>query len=192
MSAVPTFRTRSPRLRTLTAAGLAGLVLAGCASTPTGSTEPTGGSSAASFESPAISGPAPTGTVGEAVVDVAITDAGGCVASPDTVAAGAVTFNVRNVDAVGVSEVELLSDQRIRGERENLAPGFDATFSATLDGGSYEIYCPAPVPTGRRSPSPARRPSPPATPPPCCSRPPSTTPTTSTPRSGSSSPPSTP
>ena len=73
---------------------------------------------------------------------MAITDAGGCVASPDTVAAGAVTFNVRNVDAVGVSEVELLSDQRIRGERENLAPGFDATFTATLDGGSYEIYCP--------------------------------------------------
>ena len=47
-----------------------------------------------------------------------------------------------NQDAAGVTEVELVSDERIRGERENLAPGFDDTFSVKLDGGSYEVYCP--------------------------------------------------
>lgn len=71
-----------------------------------------------------------------------VTDADGCVASPDTVPAGQVTFVINNLDAVGVTEVELVADQRIVGERENLAPGFDSTFSARLDGGSYEIYCP--------------------------------------------------
>ncbi len=75
-------------------------------------------------------------------VAITITADAGCVASPDTVAAGAITFNIANLDAVGVTEVELLSDERIRGERENLAPGFDATFSVNLDGGSYEIFCP--------------------------------------------------
>ena len=66
----------------------------------------------------------------------------GCVASPDTVPAGAVTFVVTNVDSLAVTEVELVADQRIVGERENLAPGFDSTFSARLDGGTYQLYCP--------------------------------------------------
>ena len=73
---------------------------------------------------------------------ITITDASGCAVSPDTVPAGPVTFTITNVDAAGITEVELLSDQRIRGERENLAPGFDDSFSATLDGGTYQIYCP--------------------------------------------------
>ena len=66
----------------------------------------------------------------------------GCIASPDTAPAGPVTFVISNVDALGVAEVELVSDQRIVGERENLAPGFDSTFSARLDGGTYQLYCP--------------------------------------------------
>ena len=90
--------------------------------------------------SAAASGSAGTGTPGQ--VTVTVTDADGCVASPDTVPAGQVTFVISNLDAVGVTEVELVADQRIVGERENLAPGFDSTFSARLDGGSYEIYCP--------------------------------------------------
>lgn len=148
MSAVST-RLRSPRLRALSAAALAGVLLAGCSTAATGAASSTAGnttvdstSAAGSVAAGTDASTGATGAAGEAVVDVQITDAGGCVATPDTVAAGAVTFNVANVDAVGVSEVELLSDQRIRGERENLAPGFDATFTATLDGGSYEIYCP--------------------------------------------------
>ncbi len=56
--------------------------------------------------------------------------------------AGQVTFVITNVDALSVTEVELVSDQRIVGERENLAPGFDSTFSARLDGGTYQVFCP--------------------------------------------------
>jgi iron uptake system component EfeO len=37
----------------------------------------------------------------------------------------------------------LLRDQRIIGEKENLAPGLDpVSFTVTLDGGSYQVYCP--------------------------------------------------
>lgn len=75
-------------------------------------------------------------------IEVTVTEADGCTVKPDTAPAGAVTFHVTNVDAAGVTEVEIVSDQRIRGERENLAPGFDASFTAKLDGGKYEIYCP--------------------------------------------------
>ena len=82
----------------------------------------------------------PPGAPGE--VTVTVTEADGCVATPDTVPAGQVTFVITNVDALGVTEVELVSDQRIVGERENLAPGFDSTFSARLDGGTYEVFCP--------------------------------------------------
>ena len=73
---------------------------------------------------------------------IEITDAKGCVATPDTIGAGAVTFNVKNVDATGITELELISEQRIVGERENLTPGFDSTFTVRVDGGSYQIYCP--------------------------------------------------
>ena len=41
-------------------------------------------------------------------------------------AAGPVTFTVTNKDATSITEVELVSDQRIIGEKENLAPGLAA------------------------------------------------------------------
>ena len=115
------------------------LALAGC-----GSSGSTGSSPAsASVSDAARAGGAPaSGSAAPGQVTVTVTDADGCVATPNTVPAGQVTFVVNNVDAVGVTEVELVADQRIVGERENLAPGFDSTFSARLDGGSYEIYCP--------------------------------------------------
>lgn len=103
------------------------------------------GSAASSSSSAASSSGAAASASGAATpgqVTVTVTDAGGCVTTPNTVPAGQVTFVVTNVDAAGVTEVELVADQRIVGERENLAPGFDSTFSARLDGGSYEIYCP--------------------------------------------------
>lgn len=66
-----------------------------------------------------------------------------CKLSADTVAAGAVTFEVQNVSAASISEVELISGQRIVGEKENLAPGLaPVKFTVTLDGGKYKIYCP--------------------------------------------------
>ena len=38
---------------------------------------------------------------------------------------------------------ELLQDQRILGEKENLAPGLDpVSFTTTLGGGTYQLYCP--------------------------------------------------
>ena len=95
---------------------------------------PGSASAAGSTASAASSGPT--------TVSITITDAKGCVASPATVPAGAVTFQVKNVDATGITELELVADQRIVGERENLTPGFGSSFSVKVNGGSYEIYCP--------------------------------------------------
>jgi iron uptake system component EfeO len=67
----------------------------------------------------------------------------GCALDTSSVPAGPVTFTVVNASAPGITEMELLSDQRIVGEKENLAPGLDpVSFTVTLDGGSYQLYCP--------------------------------------------------
>jgi iron uptake system component EfeO len=133
--------------RSVALAGAAVLALTGCAASTT--TEPSANAATSSLSTSATSSAtggsaeSSSAAAGDAPsVAIVITAAGGCAVTPDTVAAGPVTFTVTNQDAVGVSEVELLADQRIRGEKENLAPGFDATFSVTLDGGSYEVYCP--------------------------------------------------
>jgi iron uptake system component EfeO len=66
-----------------------------------------------------------------------------CTLSTSSVKAGPVTFNVTNVSSTSITEVELQQNLRIVGERENLAPGLPtATFTVTLDGGSYTVYCP--------------------------------------------------
>ncbi len=64
--------------------------------------------------------------------------------APDqaTYTAGPLTFNVSNKDATAVNEIELLSGERIVGEKENLPPGFSGSFSLTLDPGDYTLYCP--------------------------------------------------
>ena len=148
------------------AAALAGLVLfTACGSnastaSPTGSSTATSSATSSADAGPAVSsssgpvssssGPAGSSSRsadGSIQVKITITADQGCVTEPNTVAAGPVDFTVTNVDATGVTEVHLVAEQRIRGERENLAPGFSATFSATLDGGSYEIYCPGANPT---------------------------------------------
>jgi iron uptake system component EfeO len=83
---------------------------------------------------------------GTNAVKVTMTNDGGkdrCVLDTTTVPAGAVTFTVSNASAPGITEVELLKDQRIIGEKENLAPGLDpVTFTVTLEGGAYQVYCP--------------------------------------------------
>ncbi|MGS0686065.1 iron uptake system protein EfeO [Nakamurella sp. GG22] len=114
------------------------LLLAGC-----GSAAPAASSPSASSAAPAASAGGDSAAAAvDGQVNITVTEAGGCAASPDTVPAGQVTFLITNVDALSVTEVELVADQRIVGERENLAPGFDSTFSARLDGGSYEVFCP--------------------------------------------------
>ena len=66
-----------------------------------------------------------------------------CTLSSTTAKAGPVTFTVKNESSTAISEVELLSDQRILGEKENLAPGLGAvSFTVTLTGGEYQVFCP--------------------------------------------------
>jgi iron uptake system component EfeO len=88
---------------------------------------------------------------GEATqIAVTLSNAGGndtCALDKTSVPAGPVTFTVTNEDATGITEVELLSGQKILGEKENLAPGLDpVSFTLTLGGGNYEFYCPGASP----------------------------------------------
>ncbi|WP_144762985.1 iron uptake system protein EfeO [Curtobacterium sp. 9128] len=78
-------------------------------------------------------------------VSITLTNDGSdrCAVSTTEVPAGPVTFTVENKSSTAITEVELLQDQRIFGEKENLAPGLDAVrFTATLGGGKYQVYCP--------------------------------------------------
>ncbi|QOI54639.1 iron uptake system protein EfeO [Rouxiella badensis] len=82
---------------------------------------------------------------GAAQVNITMTsaDGGSCVIDHNTAKAGPITFNVINKTATSLTEIELLSDNRILGEKENLAPGLPASkFTLTLDGGTYQLYCP--------------------------------------------------
>lgn len=113
--------------RALTTAGLAtvaALALTGCAAQTTAAPSSNGSSQVA----------------------VTLTSADGretCTLDQSEVPAGPVTFTIKNVDAPSISEVELLANQKIIGEKENLAPGLDpVSFTSTLDGGTYKIYCP--------------------------------------------------
>ncbi|WP_210402304.1 iron uptake system protein EfeO [Thioclava sp. DLFJ4-1] len=95
------------------------------------------------FAQPALAD-APTNN-GAAQVAITLTgeNGGACVLDHDSAAAGPITFTVTNESAPAISELELLSDSRILGEKENLAPGLPASsFTVTLDGGDYRIYCP--------------------------------------------------
>ncbi|MDT5349248.1 MAG: iron uptake system component EfeO, partial [Mycobacterium sp.] len=86
------------------------------------------------------------GGAGASAVKVTMVNNGGkdgCTVDVASVPAGPVTFTVVNTSAPGITEMELLRDQRIIGEKENLAPGLDpVSFTVTLDGGSYQVYCP--------------------------------------------------
>jgi iron uptake system component EfeO len=94
-----------------------------------------GGSSSGGGGGSALGGDSRTATV-------SITAADGCQISSTTFPAGALTFKIANQDATAVSEVELVSGERIVGEKENLPPGFSGTFSVDVEGGTYSLYCP--------------------------------------------------
>ena len=66
----------------------------------------------------------------------------GCAAPESEYPAGALMFEIENVDATAVTEFEVLSGDRILGEKENLPPGFSGSFSLHLGPGTYELYCP--------------------------------------------------
>jgi iron uptake system component EfeO len=81
------------------------------------------------------------------VSQVAITligDNGGtCALDYNTAQAGPITFTVTNKTATAITEVELQSNNRIIGEKENLAPGLPSVaLTLTLGGGTYQVYCP--------------------------------------------------
>lgn len=82
-----------------------------------------------------------TAGAGSHTVSVTLT-VDGCRPEPTSVPAGAVAFSVVNKDASAVSELELLKDDRILGEKENLTPGLSGTFSLDLRAGSYTVSCP--------------------------------------------------
>jgi iron uptake system component EfeO len=100
---------------------------------------------ASGYSSGAVADSSPAPVVnGASQVSVTLTADGGgaCVVDHAAAAAGPVTFSVTNQTATAITEVELLSDNRIVGERENLAPGLPmVSFTATLGGGAYQIYC---------------------------------------------------
>ena len=83
---------------------------------------------------------------GASQVHVNLENKGGkdvCTLDATKAKAGPVTFTVKNVSSTAITEVELQSDERILGEKENLAPGLGAvSFTVTLTGGKYEVYCP--------------------------------------------------
>lgn len=82
---------------------------------------------------------------GAAQIAVTLTDDNGgtCALDYTTANAGPVTFSVTNKTATALTEIELQRDNRILGEKENLAPGLPAvSFTVTLGGGQYHLYCP--------------------------------------------------
>jgi iron uptake system component EfeO len=96
----------------------------------------------AAGSSPADTGQTP-GKVSRVTITLTNDGSDACAVSSAKVPAGPVTFTVRNESSTAITEVELLQDQRILGEKENLAPGLDAVrFTATLSGGEYQVYCP--------------------------------------------------
>ncbi|MGU3409608.1 iron uptake system protein EfeO [Microbacterium sp. M1A1_1b] len=118
-------------VRPLTILGALGVVtalaLTGCAANPSSATDDASTSG------------------GVSRVSITLTNDGSdkCAVSTTKVPAGPVTFTVKNESSTAITEVELLQDQRIFGEKENLAPGLAAvSFTSTLGGGKYQVYCP--------------------------------------------------
>ncbi|PPF83270.1 peptidase M75 [Subtercola sp. Z020] len=115
----------------LTGLAAASMLLAGCSSPAS-----TAGSTTA-----AADGAAPVSN-GAAQVKVTLTG-NDCTTDYSSAPSGPVTFEITNTDAAGLSEVELMSDKRILGERENIVAGLQASsFTVTLTGGTYQLNCP--------------------------------------------------
>ena len=132
----------SRKYRALTGVGAVIVLVTSLTACATG-TAPSAATSATASGSAPGGGSAPV-VDGVAQVKVTLTADGGdaCTADFLTAPAGPVTFTVQNVDSTAITEVELQSELKILGERENLAPGLPpAGFTVTLDGGQYTLYC---------------------------------------------------
>ncbi len=130
--------------RTHAAAGLGAVLalaagLSGCAgSTPSTSTSPsTPASAPADGAAPVVNG------VAQVKVTLTGSEEGDkCTADFTTAPAGPVTFTIENVSSTAITEVEIQSELKILGEKENLAPGLPPSpFTITMNGGQYTLYC---------------------------------------------------
>src|SRR4051794_39781262 len=108
--------------------------VAACSSSGSGARQPAGAQDA---------------TAGSRVANVVVTAAEGCRSDRSSFPAGGITFKIKNKDATAVSEVELLSGERIVGEKENLPPGFSGEFAVNVPAGKYTLYCPGANPERR-------------------------------------------
>ncbi len=131
------WRRRVPAILAVTAASA--LLLSACSSstgaTPSSSSTTTAGASGVAAVKNGASQVSVTLTAGS--------NGDVCTLGSTSAKAGPVTFTVENKSSTAITELELQSDQRILGEKENLAPGLaPVSFTATLTGGSYQVYCP--------------------------------------------------
>jgi high-affinity iron transporter len=78
---------------------------------------------------------------GARTVELKLTDAG-CAPARLDLAAGPTTFEVTNAGTGKVSELEILKDARIVGEKENLVAGLSGSFTLKLEPGEYTLRCP--------------------------------------------------
>jgi iron uptake system component EfeO len=126
---MPAASHRAARIALVASLSVAAFVLAGCSSSGAGA-----GSTAA-----------PKSSSGAAQVTIDLTGGDGdrCTLDYKTAPAGPVTFTVKNTSSTAITEIELQSQNRIIGEKENLAPGLaPVSFTVRLDGGKYDVYCP--------------------------------------------------
>lgn len=79
---------------------------------------------------------------GGPTLEFTITDAG-CNPFTASAAPGSTTFHVTNTGANNITEFEVLdSASRIVGEKENLTPGLEGSFTVDLKPGAYTLACP--------------------------------------------------
>lgn len=126
--------------QTVVSLGMASVVLSSVAACGSGSSSSGKGSGHSAGKAAGDAAPV---SQGASQINVTLSGKEGCTLDHASAKSGPVTFTVTNKDATAISEVELQSDQRILGEKENLAPGLaPVSFTVSLSGGTYQIYCP--------------------------------------------------
>lgn len=80
-------------------------------------------------------------SAGAKTISFKLTDAG-CEPHDATAPAGPIAFEIENAGTAKVTEMEIMEGEKVLGEEENVTDGLEGSFSATLEAGSYTIYCP--------------------------------------------------
>ena len=66
----------------------------------------------------------------------------GCTLSSTSAPAGAVVFRLTNSGTSKVTEAELMKGDRVLGEKEDVTPGLDGSFTVKVKAGDYTFRCP--------------------------------------------------